>query len=109
MQFINKTAYIQIAIRGKNFCGAAFDGFDLVWSNAMRYAIVGGVGEILMFLGKMMISALTALAFYCLVTYVSSIAKTIFEPILLIVVMTLFNVDCVYYWVRCINAVHGSL
>ena len=86
VQFINKTAYIQIAIRGKNFCGAAFDGFDLVWSNAMRYAIVGGVGEILMFLGKIMISAATAFAFYCLVTYVTSIAETIFEPILLLVV-----------------------
>lgn len=89
VQFINKTAYIQIAIRGKNFCGAAFDGFDLVWSNAMRFAVVGGVGEILMFLGKMIISVLTALAFYALITYVSSIAETIFEPILLIVVMNL--------------------
>ncbi len=27
VQFINKTAYIQIAIRGKNFCMAAKDGF----------------------------------------------------------------------------------
>lgn len=27
VQFINKTAYIQIALRGKNFCTAAKDGF----------------------------------------------------------------------------------
>lgn len=27
VQFINKTAYIQIALRGKNFCNAAKDGF----------------------------------------------------------------------------------
>jgi len=27
VQFLNKTAYIQIAIRGKNFCMAAKDGF----------------------------------------------------------------------------------
>ena len=66
---------------------AAFDGFDLVWSNAMRYAVVSGVGEILMFLGKILIAAATALGFYCLITYVSAIAKTIFEPILLVVVI----------------------
>lgn len=89
VQFINKTAYIQIAIRGKNFCMAAYDGFNLVWSNAMRYAIVGGVGEIIMFLGKILISVGTALCFYLLVTYVSSIASTIFEPVLLVVVIYL--------------------
>lgn len=44
VQFINKTAYIQIAIRGKSFCNAAFDGFDLVWANALRYTIVAGIG-----------------------------------------------------------------
>jgi choline transporter-like protein 2/4/5 len=27
VQFINKMAYIQIALRGKNFCMAAKDGF----------------------------------------------------------------------------------
>jgi len=66
---------------------AAYDGFNLVWSNAMRYAIVGGIGEIIMFLGKILISIGTCLAFYLLVTYVQSIAKTILEPILLLVVI----------------------
>lgn len=42
--FINKNAYIQIALTGKNFCMAAKDGFETVWSNPLRYAIVGGVG-----------------------------------------------------------------
>lgn len=75
----------------------------------MRFAVVGGVGEILMFLGKMMISALTALAFYCLITYVSSIAETIFEPILLIVVLMCLNLDRFHHRLRSINAFHGSL
>jgi hypothetical protein len=56
---------------------AAYDGFDLAWSNVVRYAVVAGIGEIIMFLGKVLISAGTALAFYCLITYVSSIAKTV--------------------------------
>lgn len=86
VQFINKTAYIQIAIRGKNFCMAAYDGFNLVWSNPIRFGVVTGVGEILMFLGKIIISAGTALFFYALIVKVDSIAKTVFEPILLVVV-----------------------
>lgn len=31
IQFIQNTVYIQIVIRGKNLCGAPFDGFHLVW------------------------------------------------------------------------------
>jgi len=33
-----------MALRGKGFCASAKDGFELVWSNPIRYAIVGGVG-----------------------------------------------------------------
>lgn len=68
---------------------AAYDGFNLVWSNALRFAVVGGIGEIIMFLGKILISVGTCLAFYLLVTYVESIASTIFEPILLLIVIFL--------------------
>lgn len=73
VKFINTQAYIQIALRGKNFCSAAKDGFEIAWSNAIRYTIVGGVGAIIMFLGKLIIAAMTALAFYALITFVSSI------------------------------------
>lgn len=80
VKFINTQAYIQIAIRGKNFCYAAKDGFELAWSNALRYTVVGGVGAIIMFLGKLMIAALTAGGFYLLITYVSSIRQNYLQP-----------------------------
>lgn len=80
VKFINTQAYIQIAIRGKNFCYAAKDGFELAWSNALRYAIVGGVGGIIMFLGKLMIAALSAGGFYVLITYVDSIRSGYLQP-----------------------------
>jgi hypothetical protein len=75
----------------------------------MRYAVVSGVGEILMFLGKIIISTITALAFYCLVTYVSSIASTIFEPILLLVVIIYLIADCVYYLICCSHIIYGRI
>lgn len=86
VKFINTQAYIQIAIRGKNFCYAAKDGFELAWSNAVRYAIVGGVGSVIMFLGKLMIAALTAGGFYLLITYVSSIRQNYLQPFYQVIV-----------------------
>jgi hypothetical protein len=71
VQFINKTAYIQIALRGKAFCESAKNGFEMAWSNPIRFAVVNGVGEIIMFLGKLMIAASTTFAFYCAITYIS--------------------------------------
>lgn len=82
VKFINTQAYIQIALRGKNFCYAAKDGFMLAWSNPMRYAIVGGIGMIIMFLGKLLIACLTAFIFYLIITYISSIQSKYSEPIL---------------------------
>lgn len=86
VQFINKTAYIQIALRGKNFCNAAKDGFEIVWANPLRYTVVAGVGEVIMFLGKLMIAAGTTVIFYCMLTYVSSIKENVMEPIYLLIV-----------------------
>jgi hypothetical protein len=92
VKFINTQAYIQIALRGKNFCYAAKDGFELAWSNVLRYAIVGGVGQIIMFLGKLTIAALTAGGFYLLITYVSSIRQNYLQPFYqVIVIVFLFS------------------
>ena len=93
VQFINKTAYIQIALRGKNFCMAAKDGFETVWSNGMRYLIVAGVGDIMMFIGKLMIAAGSTALFYCLITFVTTIKENIVEPIYLLVVIMLIAID----------------
>ncbi len=87
MQFINKTAYIQIAIRGKNFCSAAKDGFEMVWSNGIRYTIVAGIGEILMFMGKLCIAGLTTGAFYCLITYYPAAKINVLQPIYLLIIV----------------------
>ena len=87
VKFINTQAYIQIALRGKNFCYAAKDGFELAWSNPLRYAVVGGIGTVIMFLGKLMIAALTAFLFYLFITYVNSVSRQYAEPILAVAVL----------------------
>lgn len=89
VKFINETAYIQIALRGKNFCMAAKDGFEIVWGNGMRYLIVAGVGGIMMFIGRIMIASGTTAAFYVLISFVPSIKAGIIEPLYLLVVHVL--------------------
>jgi hypothetical protein len=81
VKFINTQAYIQIALRGRNFCYAAKDGFELVWSNPLRYAIVGGIGTVIMFLGKLIIACLTAFLFYLFITYVNTVKTNYSEPL----------------------------
>ena len=51
VEFINRNAYIQIAIGGKNFCGAVKDAFSVISSNALRFAAVSGLGAIFNFIG----------------------------------------------------------
>lgn len=65
---------------------AAKDGFEMVWSNPLRYAVVSGIGEIIMFLGKLMIASATVAAFYCLITFYKSASTNIQQPIAMLIV-----------------------
>lgn len=87
VQFINETAYIQIALRGKNFCSAAKDGFEIVLNNGIRYLVVAGIGKLMMLIGRILIAVGTTLAFYCLITFVPSIKSGIMEPLYLLLIV----------------------
>lgn len=92
VQFLNETAYIQIALRGKNFCGAAMDGFQIVLNNGIRYATVAGVGKLMMFVGRILIAIGSTFAFYILITFATTIKSSIMEPIyMLVVILVLFS------------------
>jgi TM2 domain-containing membrane protein YozV len=58
----------------------------------MRYAIVGGIGAVIMFLGKIIIASLTAFGFYLLITFVTSVRQNYLQPLYQIIVnMLLFS------------------
>jgi hypothetical protein len=63
----------------------------MVWSNPLRYAVVGGIGEIIMLLGKLMITAATVSCFYVLITFNSTAASSIQCPIAMLIVILLLN------------------
>lgn len=70
---------------------AAFDGFQAVINNGMRYLVVAGVGKLMMFLGRLLIAAGSTLAFYCLITFVTSIKATVIEPLYLLVIVFIIS------------------
>ena len=59
IKFINKNAYIQIALSSKNFCQSAMEAFILILKHAGKFAVVSGLGGIFMLLGKMTIASVT--------------------------------------------------
>ena len=48
IKFFNKHAYIEIALRSKNFCTSAGNGMKIVMNNFLRFGILHGLGEIVM-------------------------------------------------------------
>ncbi|XP_077991866.1 choline transporter-like protein 1 [Glandiceps talaboti] len=60
LKFINRNAYIEIAIYGHNFCKAAQKAFTVIVSNALRLAAINSVGDFCLFLGKVAVVCATA-------------------------------------------------
>jgi len=57
LKFLNKNAYIEIAVYGKNFCTSAKNAFFLLMRNILRVAVLDKVTDFLLFLGKLSLTA----------------------------------------------------
>uniref|UniRef100_A0A8C4H5D8 Choline transporter-like protein n=1 Tax=Dicentrarchus labrax TaxID=13489 RepID=A0A8C4H5D8_DICLA len=64
IKFINRNAYIMVAIYGKNFCTSARDAFFLLMRNMIRVAVLDKVTDFLLFLGKLLIVGLVGESLY---------------------------------------------
>merc|ERR1712054_458178 len=64
IKFLNKNAYIQIALLGKNFCVSAKNAFFLIARNIARFGVVAYLGSILHFMGIVFITGATAACGY---------------------------------------------
>jgi len=60
VKFLNKNAYIQVALLGTNFCVSAKNAFWLIARNVIRFGVLGSLGFIVHFIGKYLIMAATA-------------------------------------------------
>ncbi|GAB6031527.1 hypothetical protein CHUAL_009296 [Chamberlinius hualienensis] len=65
LKYINKNAYIMVAIYGKSFCASARDAFSLLLRNVLRAVVLDKVTDFLLFVGKLVIAGgLGALSFF---------------------------------------------
>ncbi|MCJ8750301.1 hypothetical protein PDJAM_G00261170 [Pangasius djambal] len=95
IRFLNRNAYIMIAIYGKNFCASARDAFFLLMRNVVRVAVLDKVTDFLLFLGKILISgSVGVLAFFFFTRQI---------PVFQDKVPSLN-----YYWVPLLTVVFGS-
>lgn len=69
VKFLNKNAYIQIALLGKSFCKSAFNAFMLILRNAATIGILGGIGMVVYVLGTLFITVATGVLGYMILTY----------------------------------------
>ncbi|XP_030591376.1 choline transporter-like protein 2 isoform X2 [Archocentrus centrarchus] len=95
VKFLNRNAYIMVAIYGKNFCTSARDAFFLLMRNVIRVAVLDKVTDFLLFLGKLLIVGLVGVfSFFFFSGRVKAFQNT--AP----------NLN--YYWVPILTVVVGS-
>jgi len=76
VKFLNKNAYIQIALMGTSFCASAKAAFDLIVRNMVRFGLLGGLGTLLHVIGKWFIGSCAAvLGFFLLRAMHSDLAS----------------------------------
>ncbi|CAK4643204.1 unnamed protein product [Aphanomyces euteiches] len=68
MKFLNKNAYIMVAMKGSSFCSAMKESFELLLANAARVATVSVVSMFLILLGKIFITAFSCMMLFLFIS-----------------------------------------
>jgi len=88
--YVNKHAYIQIAMTGENFCQGAHDSFYLIVRYTATLGIVHGIGEVFVLIGTLAITAVSTLIGYILITQ-TNISTHISSPVFPTLVFALLS------------------
>ncbi|XP_071979154.1 choline transporter-like protein 4 isoform X2 [Engystomops pustulosus] len=65
IKFLNRNAYIMIAVYGKNFCVSAKNAFKLLMRNIVRVVVLDKITDLLIFFGKLIVvGGVGVLAFF---------------------------------------------
>jgi hypothetical protein len=91
IKFLNKNAYIQVAIFSTNLCVSAREAFFLILRNAARVGTLGVICEILVFVGKIFIAVVSGGASYIVMDqYANLDLYSPIGPVLIIMVISYF-------------------
>uniref|UniRef100_A0A182U3T8 Choline transporter-like protein n=1 Tax=Anopheles melas TaxID=34690 RepID=A0A182U3T8_9DIPT len=61
IRYLNHNAYTVIAIEGVNFCPAAKIAWNALVTNALQVATINGIGDFVLFLGKLAVASICGL------------------------------------------------
>ncbi|XP_060226250.1 choline transporter-like protein 2 isoform X1 [Meriones unguiculatus] len=95
IRFLNRNAYIMIAIYGTNFCTSARNAFFLLMRNIIRVAVLDKVTDFLFLLGKLLIVGSVGILAFFFFTHRIRIVQDSAPPL---------N----YYWVPILTVIIGS-
>uniref|UniRef100_G1RNV2 Choline transporter-like protein n=1 Tax=Nomascus leucogenys TaxID=61853 RepID=G1RNV2_NOMLE len=95
IKFLNRNAYIMIAIYGTNFCTSARNAFFLLMRNIIRVAVLDKVTDFLFLLGKLLIVGSVGILAFFFFTHRIRIVQDTAPPL---------N----YYWVPILTVIVGS-
>jgi len=115
LNFINKNAYIQCAIKGSNFVTGAKDACMLLLRNCLRVGTINIITTIFCFIGKFFISISTALIGALWIVSVdsgglgagmSSVSSAPMFPVIVILVIS-YGIACAFLdvWDMCIDTI----
>ena len=85
MEFVNKHAYIQIALKGDSFCTAAWEGFGLIIRNLGRFSALAAISTVFTFIGTIFITVGSCIIGYFLITNVEYFSKDLNSCVLPVV------------------------
>ena len=91
IEFINKHAYIQIALKGENFCTAAWEGFGLLIRNLGRFSALILIGSFFSLFGMVFIAASSGVIGYYVITEVDYFSDKLNSPVLPVFAMVMIG------------------
>lgn len=97
IKFLNRNAYIMIAIYGKNFCVSAKNAFMLLMRNVLRVVVLDKVTDLLLFFGKLLVvGGVGVLSFFFFSGRIKGLGKDFENP----------NLN--YYWLPIMTSIMGA-
>ncbi|XP_004390821.1 choline transporter-like protein 4 isoform X2 [Trichechus manatus latirostris] len=97
IKFLNRNAYIMIAVYGKNFCISAKNAFMLLMRNILRVIVLDKVTDLLLFFGKLLVvGGVGVLSFFFFSGRIQGLGKDFENPHL--------N----YYWLPIMTSILGA-
>ena len=91
IEYISSLGYAYLAIAGTNFCVSCSKAFVLLVANPMKFGMVNAMGTVFAFIGKVFVSASTAVIGWALIKYNSELNENITSLVVPVVFFALLG------------------